>query len=327
MRPAFATLTAALSLAFRASLLGLFVALAPLAASAQSLIDSAAVAEVLRKPDGVIAHIEGEYNDIFLTKERQILTMAFRRMRSTYVESSSNLSDLEDLPIPYTQLMTIGLLYPNEVKRIVMVGLGAGSTTTYLAHYLRDTAVDTVELDPAVISAAKKYFGLVTNERVRLIANDGRVFLLRNKEPYDLIMLDAFRGGYQPFHLLTREFYTLVKERLTPTGAAVLNLHAGTQLYVSTIKTLRAVFPRLDLYTFGDGNVIAVASAGNAPDDRALMQRAIALQAKHSFRYSLVKLLNSRTDEALDDKAPLLTDDFAPVQVLDAIQHKNKRRW
>jgi hypothetical protein len=34
-----------------------------------------------------------------------------------------------------------------------------------------------------------------------------------------LILLDAYRGGYVPFHLLTREFYTLVKQRLTPGGA------------------------------------------------------------------------------------------------------------
>ena len=57
-------------------------------------------------------------------------------------------------------------------------------------------------------------------------------------DPRNVVFVDAFHGGYVPFHLLTREFYTLVKERLAPGGAAVFNVHDGTKLYVSTVKTL-----------------------------------------------------------------------------------------
>ena len=82
-----------------------------------------------------------------------------------------------------------------------------------------------------MIDVAKKYFAMRETERVRYIAADGRVFLNRNKERYDLILLDAYRGGYVPFHLLTKEFYTLVKDRLTPGGAVAFNVHDGTKLY------------------------------------------------------------------------------------------------
>ena len=58
-----------------------------------------------------------------------------------------------------------------------------------------------------MIIAAKTYFGLRETERMRYRAGDGRVFLNRNSDLYDLILLDAYRGGYVPFHLLTREFY------------------------------------------------------------------------------------------------------------------------
>ena len=46
-----------------------------------------------------------------------------------------------------------------------------------------------------------------------------------------------------PFHLLTKEFYTLVEERLTPDGAVAFNIHDGTKLYHSTVRTLGEVFP------------------------------------------------------------------------------------
>ena len=93
-----------------------------------------------------------------------------------------------------------------------------------------------------MITAAKKYFGIIETPRVRYLEGDGRVFLNRHKETYDLILVDAFHGGYVPFHLLTREFYALVKQRLAPGGAAAFNVHDGTKLYASTLLTLRAVF-------------------------------------------------------------------------------------
>ena len=95
-------------------------------------------------------------------------------------------------------------------------------------------------------------------DHVRYRAGDGRVFLNRSKETYDLILLDAYRGGFVPFHLLTREFYELVKQRLTPGGAVASNVHDGTKLYHSTVKTLAAVFPSVDLYPSGQGEVIAI---------------------------------------------------------------------
>ena len=73
---------------------------------------------------------------------------------------------------------------------------------------------------------------------MRYHEGDGRVFLNRRKDTYDLILVDAFHGGYVPFHLLTREFYTLVKQRLAPGGAAAFNVHDGTKLYASTLLTL-----------------------------------------------------------------------------------------
>ena len=86
---------------------------------------------------------------------------------------------------------------------MLMIGLGGGSISSYLGRFLPDAEIDTVEVDPGVITAAKNYFGMKETPRVRYHEGDGRVFLNRRKEPYDLILVDAFHGGYVPFHLLT----------------------------------------------------------------------------------------------------------------------------
>lgn len=289
------------------------------------LIDEAARAELLKRADGQVARIETEYNDIFITKRRNELTMSFQLKGFDYTESVTNLRDIDDLPVAYTRAMTTALAYPNELKKILMIGLGGGSISTYLGRAMPDVTIDTVEIDPGVITAAKKYFGIRENERVKYLAMDGRVFLKRNQQKYDLILIDAFHGGYVPFHLLTQEFYALVKERLAPGGAAVFNVHDGTKLYVSTVKTLGAVFPSIALHPSGEGEVATVVTAEPIADD-VLAKRAAELQQKYAFRFALPGLLERRLPQPSLKEAELLTDDFAPVNLYDAIGRNQRKK-
>jgi len=304
----------------------LAVSAAP-AGRADNLIDEAVRANMLERADGRLAHIETAYNDVFITKRRHQLVMSFQLKGWDYTESVSNLLDPDDLPLRYAQVMTIAAIYPETARKILMLGLGGGSISTYLGRFMPEAAVTTVEIDPGVITAAKTYFGLRETERIRYRAGDGRVFLSRNDELYDLILLDAYRGGYVPFHLLTREFYTLVKQRLTPGGAAAFNVHDGSKLYASTVKTLGEVFAALDLYPSGVGEVIAVASASPL-DPRTLERRAAALQERHGFRFPLPQILRRRLEQPRLQAAngDVITDDFAPADVYDVIGKDARRR-
>ena len=304
--------------------------LCPLLASgafANDLIDPVVRAGMLKRPDGRIAHIETEYNDIFITKRRNELTMSFQLKGYDYTESVANLADADDLPIRYTQIMTIGLIYPPQVKNVLMIGLGGGSISGYLGRFMPEVPIDTVEIDPGVVTAAKTYFGIKETARVRYLEGDGRVFLNRRKETYDLILVDAYHGGYVPFHLLTKEFYALVKQRLAPGGAAAFNVHDGTKLYASTLLTLRSVFPGVHLYPSGQGETITVVTAEPAPDAATLASRAAALQGKFSFRFPLPGLLDRRSHtDGTTQASELLTDDFAPVNLYDTIGQQRRKK-
>ena len=297
------------------------------AGRADNLIDEGVRVAMLERGDGRLAHIETPYNDVFITKRQHQLVMSFQLKGWDYTESVSNLLDPDDLPLRYAQVMTIAAVYPEAPRKILMLGLGGGSISTYLGRFMPEAAITTVEIDPGVITAAKTYFGLRETERMRYHAGDGRVFLNRNSELYDLILLDAYRGGYVPFHLLTREFYTLVKHRLTPGGAAAFNVHDGSKLYASTVKTLGEVFAALDLYPTGVGEVIAVATT--APrDPQTLERRAAALQQRHGFRFPLPQMLQRRVDKPQSQAAngDVITDDFAPADVYDVMGKDPRRR-
>jgi spermidine synthase len=292
--------------------------------------DEAVRAAMLKQHDGQVAHVETEYNDLFITKTAAFLAMATRVKSERIAHSTVNLKDPDDLPIPYTSMMTAALLYPESVKRILMVGLGAGSISTYLTRAMPDATIDVVELDGGVIAAGEKYFGLRQTDKVRFIENDGRVFLNRHKEAYDLIILDAFRELGVPFHLLTREFYTLLKDRLAPGGAAAFNVTGGTKLTSSTLLTLRAVFPTVDVYpVFDAGNVaqvIAVATSAAEPSPETLTQRASALQEQHRFRYPLPGLAAARKLDFTMPGGALLTDDFSPVNLYETMPAAPRRQ-
>jgi predicted membrane-bound spermidine synthase len=295
--------------------------------AAESLIDDDIRLAMLQRPDGRIAHIETEYNDIFITKRQTNLVMSFQIKGWDYTESAINLADADDLPLRYTQAMTVAVSYPHSPAKILMLGLGGGSISAYLGRFIPEAFITTVEVDPGVINAGKTYFGLRETERVRFAASDGRVFLNRHNERYDLILLDAYRGGYVPFHLLTREFYALVKERLAPGGAAAFNVHDGTKLYSSTVRTLAQVFPQLDLYSTGLGETIVIGAPAEVPKEM-VVGNATALQAVHGFRFPLPQLVQRRSDypQSQSAAADIITDDFAPADIYDVMGKDFRRR-
>jgi spermidine synthase len=316
---------------FAAALLGLGVlALGGERARADGLVDESVRARMLQHKDGRVAHIESEYNDVFVDKRGPLLALTTRVRNETFFHSIVNLEDPDDMPAPYTRLMTAALLYPPNIRHVLMVGLGAGSISTYLGRAMPDVRIDAVELDPGVIAAGRKYFGLKETDKVRFIESDGRVYLNRSKERYDLIILDAFRELGIPFHLLAKEFYELIKQRLAPGGAVASNVAANTKLYVSSLVTLRAVFPTVDTYSdwkeADEAQSIAVATASPRPSADELTQRGEALQAQFHFRYPPGVFVDRRVTDEKAEGGEVLTDDFAPVNLYETMPLPKKKR-
>jgi spermidine synthase len=295
---------------------------------AEELFDAEIRAAMLKRKSGLIAHVETIYNDIFVGKHESLLTLSFHWKGYYFQESQVNLTDPDDLPMLYSRAMTIAAIYPQDVKRVLILGLGGGAIPTYLGRFLPDATIDTVELDPGVIDVAKKYFGIRETSKSRFFESDGRVFLHRHSEPYDLIMVDAFTGSYIPFHLMTKEFYRLVRDRLTPHGVAAFNILPGTKLYDSNLRTLKTVFDRVDLYhSGGDDAVIVIVPLDPVADAETLTQKAVAAQERYKFRFDVARLaVTWRIELPKELKGDLLTDDFAPVNVYDSYGRRYRRK-
>ena len=277
----------------------------------------------LAAQSGLLEKRESIYNNIFIFGDTDTVTMTFGHNKRYYTESSMKLSDPGALTVDYTRLMTLGLAYAPKLERILEIGLGGGRTVTYLKAALPDTAILAVEIDKDVVDLAKKYFQFKETGSMRAVVADGRSFLMRDNDRWDIILIDAYRGPFVPFHLLTREFYALVKSRLAPGGVVVQNIEPSTMLFDSATATLNSVFPSVDLYD-GGGNVVAIGYEGPSLRQIDLLARAAAVQARYNLRYDLRTMAASR--RVLNrPTGKVLTDDFAPVETMRAIEQNNEK--
>jgi spermidine synthase len=301
---------------FAAAILALACTLAPAGAAEKqqrTLIDSR----------------ESLYNQIYIYKENNLLLLTFGFNKALFTESAYNPADESELPAPYTRFMTAGLAYARNVGAILEIGFGGGRTSWYLHRALPDAPITSAELDPVVVELAHKYFGVKDEPNFKVVNEDGRQFLTRSPERYDIILLDAYHGPSVPFHLLTKEFYRLVASRLNEGGVVLQNLNPDNALFDSMVKTMATAFAQTDLY-LADGNAVVAAYQGGPRSKDELARLAKERQGQLKLHYALTDLVGQRRLEnlsaAVDPAAKLLTDDFAPAEALKMIDRHN-RQW
>lgn len=267
---------------------------------------------------------ESQYNHIFIYKRDDYVSLMFGHNRRLYTESLANTKDPFELPVEYTRYMTVAMAYAPAAQRLLEIGLGGGTTASYLNRTYPSLRIDAVELDPVVVEFARKYFYLKENKNLNVTVRDGRVFLVRSDAKYDVIMIDAYRGPFVPFHLLTREFYQLVKKHLNDGGVVAQNIEPSTMLYEAAVATIAAEFDNVEIYP-ASGNYVLIAYNGPRRSDEALRAVAGQMDAEYKPRYPLAKMAAERRKPAKTD-GQILTDDFAPVQTLKSIERHNKKR-
>jgi spermidine synthase len=166
------------------------------------------------------------------------------------------------------------MLFHEKPESILILGGGAGGMIQEILKY-PVTHVDYVELDPLLLKLIQRFSTPLTqtelsDPRVRIHYTDGRFFVQRAQDRFDLIFIGlSAPQELQTNRLFSSEFFSSAKGKMKPDGILVLTL-PGSLTYISPelrdlnaciIETLRSIY-RVVRIIPGDTNLYLASESG-----------------------------------------------------------------
>jgi spermidine synthase len=267
-----------------------------------------------------ILHTERSlYRNITVYEDADERCMRFTK-QSTARQTCVSLKNPDHLVFDCSKMMLGALYLQPQPDKILIIGLGGGTLPSTLSRILPNAKIDTVEIDPAVVRVAQKYFDFHITSMMNVSEEDGRVFIkraIRKGVNYDLIMLDAFDHEYIPEHLLTQEFLREVKKVMTPGGVLTANTWSSSRLYDHESTTYESVFGRF--FNLRLGNRVILIKHDGLPSKSEITKNAKILETRlKPFGVGadyLLPLFSTDRDWRID--ARILTDQYSPSNLLN----------
>ncbi len=195
--------------------------------------------------------------------------------------------------------------YREEAKEALLIGLGGGLIWKILS--IRGINVQSVEIDPKVVDIAKRFFGFNGD----VYTGDGRYHVQTTPSTYDFVIVDAYSSDDIPFHLFTRECFLSINHILNPNGILCINYigFSHTILTTSLFKTLKSVFPYVDVYRT-EPHEDCQSMFFFASDEPLLFEGASLLKDSE-----IVRLIEKHRMSYAGTKGVLITDEYNPVDM------------
>ncbi len=276
----------------------------------------------------ILLEKETAYHRIRVVDQGLRRALYFDNRMQGYVPARPGLT----LRLNYTDGLALSLAFAPRVRRVVVIGLGAGMVPSLLTARAPEIETTSIEIDPEVVAVARKYFAFAPDANDRILVGDGRRELDRQVDGADVIIVDAYYSDSLPFHLVTKEFDELCARKLGEGGVVAVNFGgdltgARNQLFWAAVKTLREVFPRVYVFSaeLKAGAVpflhTAIVIATRSPerlDPGTIADRARAV-AERLGRPPIVEWAGRLYEgELRTADVPVLTDAYSPT---DALQH------
>ena len=276
----------------------------------------------------ILTRTRSPFNDIFVIERENLREMWFQGNGRFYLQTRIDLDRPGDLALIYTRLLLAPLLWNPNPSRILMIGLGGGVLPRFLNEVYPDIEMDVVEVDPRVTELAKRYFGFKESPGMRIFEGDGRAFVKRRNPRYDMVFLDAFKGGSVPYHLKTVEFYREIAQSLKKEGILVTNLYGKSNaLKPRDRKTLETVFQRVSF--FEDAERVATVCVALLKDegvDLEVLRRYVSI-VPEKIQRNLSWLENIDMIESgslIEPSGSVFKDDFEASGFFKAVKRNNR---
>jgi spermidine synthase len=191
------------------------------------------------------------------------------------------------LVLPYTRFMLLGLLFCPEPKSVLHIGLGGGSIVRWMHREFPETNHTVIEKNSAVIEAARRFFELPQDNRLRLLKADVTEIIPTLTEKFDIILLDAYTDFGAPEEVKRVEFLRNLRGCLNSTGWLAGNTWTMTGDFLEQCEIWKSTFTQvLQARANLKGNVILLGSQiSQLPDKKNFQETAKILNKRHRLDF------------------------------------------
>ena len=215
-------------------------------------------------------------------------TTEFKGVRSlhlgtSWVQGAMRLAKPDNIELEYVQMMMMWMLFLDQPKHIVQLGLGSAALTKFSYQRFPNAKVTVAELNPNVIAICHALFGLPPNDaRLDVREMDAMDFVRdsANHGTVDVLQVDLYDEEARGPVLDSPEFYQGCFDCLTDNGIMTANVFGDFVNYDKNLQNMELVFDAVVwLPEVHDANIVVIAFK-KAPqiDFSVLYERANAIK-------------------------------------------------
>jgi len=244
------------------------------------------------KYDGLVVHQSHDDEGIIEVVDKEgVRALHFG---SDSRQSSMSLADPNQLHSLYARAMMGGLLFHDNPREVLMIGLGGGTIAKFLLHQFADCRLKVVEFRSSVLKVARSHFGLPFDPRLKIKIGCGaqhvRTESREQVELYDLILIDAYDHAGMAPEVSSETFFDNCRTLLTSNGLLVINLWGTDKdMFQQVAWNMGRMFDRRILFlpVRGRGNVIGFAFGEQMPKPsmKQLIDKAKLLEQRYQLEF------------------------------------------
>ncbi len=142
-------------------------------------------------------------------------------------------------------------------ENVLVIGGGDGGTVREVLKHESVKKITMVEIDKMVVEVSQKYIPRTSleleNPKVNLIIDDGIEFMKKNREKFDIVIVDSSEPMGPATPLFSLDFYKDVNRGLNEGGVVVSqgeSPYYDMEMQKSLVRIFSEIFPKVHLYNY-----------------------------------------------------------------------------
>ena len=219
----------------------------------------------MKKPSDSIQENQ-PFPEVTLTEFRGV---QFLHLGTDWIQGAMRLNHPYEIVLDYVQQMMVWMLFKENPKHIVQLGLGSAALTKFCYQHFPDTRVTAIELNPNVIEICRNAFHLPENDhRLKVIQTDAFDYIeaRKNQNEIDIIQVDLYDENAAAPVFDSPEFYKSCADALTPDGMMTINIFGDESNRTKSVESIQESFDSVVWLPEVDGGNIVILAFRKSPE-------------------------------------------------------------